>query len=130
MSHRVLITELGVDELEALALDATQYEHVYNLLLRLKDFSDPEQSSDLDIRRINDGFYEVRRLLDKGGALRARRVQVFFGAVDDSDKDSAVVILSIKGDHEEPDSVDVHELEFMFATYLADRNAVRLVEEE
>ena len=115
MSHRVLLTGVAEDDLNGLGFDNVQKAHALDLAMRLEDLDQPEEIVDLDIRQF-DHFYEVRQLIDSGGPLRSRQVQLRFGVVEKEDGD--IVVLQITDDHENPDAIEMVVLEDRYRSYL------------
>jgi hypothetical protein len=58
-------------------LSDLQYDHVVEILKRLADFGNAEETADLDIEPISS-FYELK---EKGGPLGRINLRVYFGAI-------------------------------------------------
>lgn len=125
MSQRVLITPNAEAELYSLGFTAVQRQHALEIAFRLKDFDDKIEIGDLDIELMGH-FYEVRRLLEAGGPLIKRELQLKFGVVERDDGD--IVILQVTDNHENPDSIELIMLEDRYRFYLANGLASVLVD--
>jgi hypothetical protein len=58
-------------------LSTLQYDHMVEVLKRLEDFGNPEETADLDIEPISS-FYELK---EKGGLLGRINLRVYFGVI-------------------------------------------------
>jgi hypothetical protein len=82
---KVVVLEVAKNEGKRI-LDTCQYQHIVEVIKRLKDFGNYEELSDLDIEPISD-FWELR---EKGGPLRKINLRVYFAILKD---DKILVIL-------------------------------------